>query len=54
MYQLTAVTTPAELGDAATPADMAAWNEMVADHPQAGEEITEAEFLALLNSISGE
>lgn len=51
-YTLTAVNTPAELGDAATHADMAAWNQMVADHPQAGEEVSEAEFLALLDSIA--
>lgn len=43
---------PAELGEAATPADMAAWNAMVADHPRAGEAITEAEALALLDGLA--
>ena len=52
MFTLTAVNTPAELGSAATPADMAAWNALVADHPRAGEEITEAEWLALLDRIA--
>ena len=52
MYTLTPVTTPAELGAAATEADMAAWNELVADHPRAGEEVTEAEWLALLSSVA--
>ena len=37
---------------AATEADMAAWNELVADHPRAGEEVTEAEWLALLSSVA--
>lgn len=52
MYTLTPVTTPAELGAAATEADVAAWNELVADHPRAGEEVTEAEWLALLSSVA--
>ena len=51
MWTLTPVTTPAELGDAANEADMAAWNEMVAEHPRRGEEITEAEALALLDQL---
>lgn len=53
MYKITPVSTPAELGTAATPADMQAWNEMVAGHPQAGEEVTENEWLGLLDSIAG-
>lgn len=52
MYTLATVTTPAELGAAATPADMAAWNMMVAEHPKAGQEITEAEWLTLLDQIA--
>lgn len=51
MWTLTPVTSPAELGEAASASDMAAWNQMVSEHPRRGEEITEAEALALLNQL---
>jgi len=50
---LTLATTPAELGDAATQDDMAAYNALVEERNLEGREVPEEFFLALLDEAGG-
>lgn len=51
---LALATTPAELGDAATQDDMAAFNALVEERNLEGREVPEEFFLALLDEAAGE